>query len=49
MKRFLIYRSDTAKHFLCICSARDKAHALKIARQIFFLSRTAYAVPEVVS
>lgn len=48
LHRFLIYRSAKAKHFLCVCAARDKRHALKIARQNFKLDRTAYAIPEAV-
>ena len=46
MTRFLVYRSKTAKHFLCICAARDRKHALKIARRMFTLDRTAFAIPE---
>ena len=46
LKRYKIYRSDAAKNFLCICAARDKRHALVIARRMFQLQRTAYAVME---
>jgi hypothetical protein len=45
--RFLVYPSDKAQRWLCVCAARDKAHALKIARQNFTcIERTAYAVLE---
>ena len=43
MTRFLIYRSAAARQFLCVCAALDKRHALKIARRMFRLDRTAYA------
>ena len=46
LNRYLIYRSAASRNFLCICAARDKRHALKIARQNFRLERTAYAVAE---
>ena len=48
MTRFLIYRSAAAQQFLCVCAARDKRHALKIARRMFRLDRTAYAMQEAV-
>jgi hypothetical protein len=41
----LVYRANEAKTYLCVCAARDKRHALKIARQMFRLPRTAYARP----
>lgn len=44
--RYLIYRSAKSRDFLCVCSARDGRHALKIARRLFRLDRTAHAVPE---
>lgn len=44
--RYLIYRSATARNFLCVCSAINRGHALKIARRMFRLERTAYAVVE---
>lgn len=46
MTRFLIYRSSAARQFLCVCAARDKRHALAIARRMFRLDRTAYAMKE---
>lgn len=46
MTRHLIYRSAKARNFLCVCAARDKKHALTIARRMFQLDRTAYAVQE---
>lgn len=46
MSRFLIYRSAASKVHLCVCAARDKRHAVAIARRLFRLERTAYAVPE---
>jgi hypothetical protein len=39
--RYLIYRSATALNFLCVCSAISRGHALKIARRMFRLERTA--------
>lgn len=46
--RFLIYRSAAARVHLCVCAARDKSHALKIARRMFRLERTAFALKEAV-
>lgn len=46
MTRFLIYRSAAARQFLCVCAARDKRRALTIARRMFRLDRTAYAMKE---
>jgi hypothetical protein len=46
LTRFLIYPNDKTKQFMCVCAARDKRHALKIARQLFRLDRTAFAIPE---
>lgn len=46
MSRYLIYRSAAARQFLRVCAARDKRHALKIARRMFRLDRTAYAMKE---
>lgn len=45
--RFRVYRSSAARTYLCVCSARDRRHALKIARRMFRLEKTAYAVSEV--
>lgn len=42
--RFLVYRSSESRTYLCVCAARDKRHALKIARQMFRLGRTAFAI-----
>lgn len=47
--RFLIYRSNVARQYLCVCAARDKTHALVIARRLFRLERTAYAMRESVA
>jgi hypothetical protein len=44
--RYLVFRSHTARDWLCVCAARDRRHALKIARRIFRLERTAFAVAE---
>ena len=46
LRRFLVYRSSSSPNYLCVCSARDKRHALKIARRMFRLERTATAVLE---
>jgi hypothetical protein len=46
LTRFLVFRSHESRDFLCVAAARDRKHALRIARQIFRLSRTARAVPE---
>jgi hypothetical protein len=46
MTRYLIYRSADAREYLCVCAARNRAHALKIARRMFRLTRTAPAVEE---
>lgn len=46
MSRFKIFRSSKSDNFLCICMARDKKHAIKIARRMFRLDRTAFAIPE---
>jgi len=45
-RRYKVFRSAQSKDFLCICAARDKRHALKIARRMFRLERTAMAVLE---
>jgi hypothetical protein len=44
--RFYVYRSDKSRNYLCVCAARDKRHALQIARRMFQLSKTAWAMPE---
>ena len=46
LHRFLVFKHAKSRDFLCICAARDKRHALKIARQLFTLDRTAFAVME---
>jgi hypothetical protein len=46
LRRFLVYRSAKSRQHLCVCAARDRRHALSIARQMFPLERTAFAVPE---
>ena len=46
LTRFLIYPDDKTAQYMCVCAARDKRHALKIARQLFRLDRTAFAIPE---
>ena len=43
--RHLVYRRREARTYLCVCAARDKRHALRIARQMFRLDRNAYATP----
>lgn len=45
-RRFLVYRSADSRFFLCVCAATSPAHALRIARRQFRLTRTAYAIPE---
>ena len=44
--RFLIFKSRERKTWLCVVAARDKRHALTIARRIFYLSRSAFALEE---
>jgi hypothetical protein len=46
MKRFLVFSSRTRSTHLCVCMARDRRHALAVARQLFTLKRDAYAVQE---
>lgn len=46
LRRWWVYRSATSKQHLCVCAARDGRHALKIARQMFRLDRTAHAALE---
>ena len=46
LRRYLIYPDDKCRQYMCVCAARDTAHALKIARQNFTLTRTARAVLE---
>ncbi|MFA7331058.1 MAG: hypothetical protein WC326_08300 [Candidatus Delongbacteria bacterium] len=44
--RHLIFRSQAAKVHLCVVDARDRRHALKVARRTFKLDKTAYAIRE---
>lgn len=44
--RYRVYRSRQSRNYLCVCAGRDRRHALKIARQLFNLPKTAFAVPE---
>lgn len=44
--RHLVFRSKASSTHLCVCAARDRRHAVKIARQMFRLPPTAYAIPE---
>lgn len=46
LTRFRVYRERDSRQFLCIAAARDAKHAIKIARQMFRLTRTAWATPE---
>lgn len=46
MKRFLVFSSKSRTTHLCVCMARDRRHALSVARQLFRLKRDAYAIPE---
>ena len=46
VRRYNVYRAKSAKTNLCVCVARDKKHALKIARQMFQLPRDAWAMEE---
>lgn len=43
MRRYLVYRSNTSRSYLCVCLARSCPHALKVAGRIFDLSKTAWA------
>lgn len=45
-RRFLVFRSAKCGDFLCVCAARSRAHALRIARRMFRLERTAWAIEE---
>lgn len=45
-QRFLVFRSAKSGDFLCVCAARSRTHALKIARRMFRLERTAWAIEE---
>lgn len=46
VRRYLVFRARGDRQFLCVCAARDRRHALKIARRMFRLERSAYAEPE---
>ena len=45
-QRFLVFRSAKSNDFLCACAARSRTLALKIARRMFRLERTAWAIEE---
>lgn len=45
-KRWLVFRSRKSPAHLCVCAANDAKHAVKIARNIWSLDRTAFAIPE---
>lgn len=45
LKRYEVYRAP-GRPYLCIAAARDAKHALKIARQMFKMPRTSFAVLE---
>lgn len=45
MSRYLIYRPNS-RDFLCVVAARDKRHALSVARQMFVIPRGTTAVLE---
>lgn len=51
LRRYRVYREAGAApgRFLCICAARDAKHAVRIARQHFRLTRTAWATPETIT
>jgi hypothetical protein len=44
--RWLVYRTRKSANHLCVVAAQDKAHALRVARGIWALDRTAFAIPE---
>lgn len=44
--RYLVFRSRQARTHLCVVAARDQRHALQIARRIWTLPRTAFALME---
>jgi hypothetical protein len=46
MTRFLVYSGRTKRTYLCVVAARDKVHALKVARQMFNLTKKAFAMEE---
>jgi len=46
LRRFRVYREAKSRQCLCIAAARDSKHAVKVARQLFRLTRTAWATPE---
>jgi hypothetical protein len=47
--RYLVYKASASRHFLCTVSARNRKHALEIAKRTFTLTKTAYARPEITS
>lgn len=44
--RYLVFRSAASRNYLCVCAARSATHAIRIARRMFRLERTAHAVKE---
>lgn len=44
--RWWVYRTAKSQAPLCVVAANDRLHALKIARGIWALDRTARAIPE---
>lgn len=46
LNRYFVFKSAKDKRYLCIVAARNRSHALKIARQSFRLHRDACAIPE---
>lgn len=46
MRRFLVYTGRDRRTHLCVVLARDKADALRVARQTFTLTRKAFALEE---
>lgn len=46
LRRYRVHREARSRQFLCICAARDAKHAVRIARQHFRLTRTAWATRE---
>lgn len=43
--QYRVYRSRKSHGWLCVCLAKNRRHALKIARQMFKLHRDAFALP----
>lgn len=47
LTRYRVYSSRTKSTFLCIVAARSRGAALRVAKAMFYLTRTAHAVEEV--